>query len=73
MPDGKYGEITTEFKDIPKEEPVFLLRAQDKIACIALMEYARAYKDYSGDMDGYARLLRIVSEFDAWPKKKLPD
>ena len=71
--DGKYGRITTEFKQIPIDEPVFLLRAQDRIACIALMEYARAYRDYSGDMEGYARLMRIVDEFDAWPTKKLPD
>lgn len=71
--DGKYGKITTEFKQIPEDEPVFLLRAQDRIACIALLEYARAYRDYSGDMEGYARLMRTVDEFDSWPKKKLPD
>ena len=37
--DGKYGEVTTELKDIPADEPVFLFRAQDTLAVLALDEY----------------------------------
>lgn len=37
---SKYGRITSELKDLPAEEPVFLLRGQDILAPIAIELYA---------------------------------
>jgi hypothetical protein len=36
---GKYGKVTTEHGDIPADEPVFVLRARDELACPMLSAY----------------------------------
>jgi hypothetical protein len=38
--DGKYGQVTTERKDIPADEPVIVIRAKDKLAAIVIGMYA---------------------------------
>jgi hypothetical protein len=38
--DSKYGKVTTEYGDIPDDEPVFVFRAQDVIASTAIRRYA---------------------------------
>jgi hypothetical protein len=40
--EGKYGNITIERGDIPDDEPVFLLRAQDSTMCPTLSAYHSA-------------------------------
>lgn len=37
--DGKYGRVTTERKDIPDDEPVIVIRAQDALACPLISAY----------------------------------
>lgn len=37
--EGKYGRITTEFGDIPEDEPVFLLRGRDAATVAAIQSY----------------------------------
>lgn len=71
--DSKYGKITTEFGNIPEDEPVFILRGQDKLADFALREYQRVFLDYTGDREHYVLLCKNIETFEAWPKKKLPD
>jgi hypothetical protein len=39
--EGKYGKITTERGSIPDDEPVFLLRAQDRLSVQAIEAYMR--------------------------------
>lgn len=39
--DGKYGEITSSKKEFHPDEPIFLLRAQDPIAPVAIEAYAQ--------------------------------
>lgn len=38
--DGKYGRVWTSGKDIPPDEPVFILRGQDVLAPRAIRAYA---------------------------------
>jgi len=37
--DGKYGRVTTERKEIPDDEPVIVIRAQDALACPLVSAY----------------------------------
>ena len=37
--DVKYGKVTTEFGDIPDDEPVILFRAQDQNVLMLLSAY----------------------------------
>jgi hypothetical protein len=37
--ENKYGKITTEYGDIPADEPVILFRARDSQAIYAIQEY----------------------------------
>lgn len=68
----KYGLITTEYGKIPEGEPVFILRAQDRLAANAIRCYA-ALLTAAGDDKGYQECLEIAATFDKWPKKKMPD
>ncbi len=70
----KYGTVTLEKKVIPDDEPVFVFRAQDRIALIALGAYYEAVL-VSGSMDdaNLGRLKQQMANFRSWPTKKLPD
>lgn len=68
----KYGQVTTERKRIPEDEPVFLLRAQDKLAAEAIGFYAELRRK-AGDEEGGRACLAVAKTFRAWPKKKMPD
>lgn len=82
---SKYGRITAEFKNIPEEEPVFLLRAQDILAPAAVETYANLLRAAAqGTAGGFrTRLLRQAEEVSsvgagmiAWQSEhgaKLPD
>lgn len=37
----KYGRVTTERGNIPPDEPVFILRAQDALAPLAVVAYLK--------------------------------
>jgi hypothetical protein len=37
--DGKYGQVSTERKEIPEDEPVIVIRAQDALACPLITAY----------------------------------
>ena len=72
--DLKYGKVTLENKQIPDDEPVFVLRAQDKLAVVALVAYLEAAHVQSnmnaGALDS---LFQTLSNFRNWPNRKLPD
>lgn len=69
---GKYGRVKTEFGNIPDEEPVFILRGQDKLACETVRLYAKLRRK-GGDDKGAAACLKAAQRMSDWPKKKLPD
>lgn len=67
-----YNRIQDPAGLIPEDEPVFLLRAQDKLACEAVAYYAELCKlaqakEVAAKAEAHARLMA------AWPKKKIPD
>lgn len=70
----KYGEVTTEKGNIPADEPVFLLRAQDKLAVAAIHGYANL-RAAAGDITGANAVRDAAAHFESWPadRKKMPD
>ncbi|MGI0148696.1 MAG: hypothetical protein ACREDF_04095 [Thermoplasmata archaeon] len=70
--EGKYGRVTTERKSIPENEPVFLLRAQDKLASPTVRIYA-AMRRAAGDEEGASQCEAIARLMESWPVKKDPD
>lgn len=67
-----YDRIQDPAGLIPADEPVFLLRAQDQLACMAVAYYASLCEQaQSPDVAMKARLH--AERMAAWPKKKVPD
>lgn len=67
-----YNHIQDPANKIPADEPVFLLRAQDELACKAVAYYASLCE--AAQAPGIAAKAR--AHFDAmaaWPVKKIPD
>ena len=57
---------------IPEDEPVVLLRAQDKLACKAMRYYLELC--YNASAIDVARVLEPhVKAMEQWEKKKIPD
>ena len=57
---------------IPQDEPVVLLRGQDKLAIEALEYYAElCILSQAPDVAG--KITEHIELMKAWPKKKIPD
>jgi hypothetical protein len=72
---GKYKRVVVEKDDgtsVPEDEPVFVLRAQDVLAPIAVRFYASLVAAV-GDPMGAGRIESFADRMAAWPTKKLPD
>ena len=66
---GKYGKLS-----IPKvgaDEPVFILRAQDKLADTAIEMYRLLATSHGRSLAN--SLQKEIEAFRKWPTKKLPD
>lgn len=58
---------------IPKDEPVFLLRAQDVAAAETVRFWADVHEAQGGD-ENLAKMARDwADEMEQWPEKKLAD
>lgn len=67
---GKYGQI--EIPRIEKDEPVFILRAQDKLAVTGIILYQALAESYEAGVT--QDLAAEIERFRNWKgKKKLPD
>jgi hypothetical protein len=69
-----YDRIQDPAELIPADEPVFLLRGQDRFAPAIVRAYATALKEYSPALAERAR--RWAQEMEAWQSKngsKIPD
>lgn len=72
--DAKYGKVTLEKKpNVPAAEPLFVLRAQDKIAPGVVRFYASQYLRATGDEKGHKSIMEQAEAMEKWPTKKLPD
>lgn len=67
-----YNRIQDPANKIPGDEPVVLLRAQDKLAIWPLKLYALLCWVFQRP-DVSALIRNHVRLMNAWPKKKLPD
>lgn len=66
-----YNRIQDPSGIIPEDEPVFLLRAQDKTAAQIVRLWARAQRNNpQGNIDIVKHAERHADLMDAWPKKK---
>lgn len=70
--EAKYGQVTVEHGNIPPNEPVFLMRAQDKLAVETVLHYAKL-RAQNGDHKGEALCKEAANAMRAWPVKKMPD
>ena len=66
-----YDRIQDPSGKIPEEEPVFLLRGQDKFAAKAVRAYARLVEAESPEIA--KRAFEQADLMDKWPVKKIPD
>ncbi len=70
--EGKYIVTRRDGTPIPEDEPVFVIRAQDKLAHEAITAYMELAGRYQCDFltPGLRAHLAAVDE---WPVKKWPD
>ena len=67
---GKYGQL--EIPGIPDGEPVFILRAQDRLAEKTVQIYQILAESHGSPLSG--GLDKVVETFRRWPGlKKMPD
>lgn len=59
--------------DIPAEEPVFILRAQDRFAASAVRFWAFSMVNHGGDQATFEAAMAQAAALEAWPVKKMPD
>ncbi len=73
---GKYSEVHVVKADgtpIPDDEPVFVLRAQDILAPIAVHHYARLFYGATGDYHHSSEIHAFAQVMTTWEPRKLPD
>jgi len=58
---------------IPQDEPVFLIRGQDKYAAMAVRHYARLVAAAGAPLNLVEACFAQADAMDAWPIKKTPD
>ena len=69
-----YDRIQDPWNKIPKDEPVFLLRAQDITAAQVVRMWARIQRNNPhADLNIILRAERQADLMDGWPKKKWAD
>lgn len=60
-------------KKIPKDEPVFVLRAQDVAAADAVRYWAAVAQQKGAAPEIVSAAIRHADLMDQWPTKKIPD
>lgn len=71
--DHKYGKVSINKNKIPTDEPIFILRAQDRFAETVIRLYAGMIRILQGDSEMYHSILISADQFNRWGKKKNPD
>jgi len=73
----KYAKIVEVTKrdgtTIPGDEPVFVLRAQDVLAPIAVRFYADLVEGATGNWHSAEDIRSFAQLMSSWGKRKLPD
>lgn len=68
-----YQHIQDPSGKIPADEPVFLIRAQDRLGRRVLRLYAQLAEWLGYAADFVQHLRDLADEFDRWPSVKDPD
>ena len=68
-----YDRIQDPAGLIPEDEPVFLIRGQDKAGADTVRDWAQHNLDVGGDPRLSLLATQHADLMDAWPKKKLAD
>jgi hypothetical protein len=58
---------------IPADEPVFLIRAQDQVGHLAVRAWAHLHRVNGGSDTAYSLAMRHADLMEQWPKKKPAD
>ncbi len=66
---GKYGKVS--IPNVGADEPVFILRAQDKLAETAIEMYRALAASHGRPLAN--SLQKEIETFKKWPTKKMPD
>ena len=66
---GKHGKL--DIAKVGADEPVFILRAQDKLAETAIEMYRALAASHERPLAG--SLQKEIEAFKKWPTKKMPD
>lgn len=70
--DEKYGRVVTERGSIPDDEPVFVLRAKDRLAIETLVAYRQAVVATQGDTAHAVVVETVIANFQEW-RRANPD
>jgi hypothetical protein len=68
-----YNRLQDPDNLIPEDEPVFLLRAQDKTAARVVRYWARLNEQLKGDPELIGLAKKQAERMEAWPVKKVAD
>lgn len=63
---GKYGEVTTGLGQFHHDEPIFLIRAQDRNAVETIQAYADICENDNCDSGFVGAVLDRAQEFSNW-------
>lgn len=72
-PRKDYAQIQDPANLIPKDEPVFLMRAQDQVAAGVVRQWAQANTNAGGDLRLSRLAMEHATKMEAWPVHKLAD
>jgi hypothetical protein len=74
MTKGEEKDIDgSTWNKIPDDEPIFILRAQDKLAPALIYAWAHLAIDHGASADKYAEATLLANQMNQWPKRKWPD
>lgn len=68
-----YQDLIELDKKIPRNEPVFLIRAQDLAGADTMRFWAQRNAELGGSAELTKAALQHAAKADRWPKKKLAD
>ena len=68
-----YNRIQDPENKIPEDEPVFLLRAQDRISDVVVLFWAETNDKFGGDKELSQMAREQAAKMSLWPKRKMAD
>jgi hypothetical protein len=71
--DDYNARIQDAANEIPADEPVFLIRAQDKVGHLAVRGWAYMHRLNGGSDTAYSLAMAHADKMEAWPVKKCAD